>query len=196
MTFEPDLVLVSFLPNDVSDTAVGMDYLEVSEGFLLTQEAERLGRPALWLFLHSHVARIVLLRLVALDPARSASATPRIPEAAELYRQDGLLEDAWRQVESQYRRMIEIAESAGSEIAFVHIPQGNFEMETASYPATRLSQWATRRDATFIDTLPGIRSAAAHETLYWPQDGHCNAAGYRVIADEVFESLIREGRVP
>ena len=42
--FDPDLVLVSFLPNDVADTVAGMDYLEVSEGFLLTRQADRLGR--------------------------------------------------------------------------------------------------------------------------------------------------------
>ena len=94
--------------------------------------------------------------------------------------------------------MTETAASVGSDIAFVHIPQGNFQMETAAYPATRLEQWAETRNVTFIDTLPGMRRAAeaGQETLYWAQDGHCTAAGYRVVAEEVFDGLTRSGKVP
>ena len=194
VSFDPDLILVAFLPNDVLDTIVGMDYLEVSEGFLLTREADRLGRPGLWLFLHSHVARIILQRLVAVDARRSALAAPDELEVADMYRPDGPLEGAWKQVELQYQRMTRIADSIESEIAFVHIPQANFAMETASYPAERVGD-ETRCDLHRY-ALPGIRSAAANETLYWARDGHCNAAGYRVIADEVFESLIAGDMVP
>ena len=196
VSFDPDLVLVSFLPNDVADTVVGMDYLEVSEGFLLTRQADQLGRPGLWLFLHSHAARIVLQRYVVAQAGRSRSEPDDDVVFADIYRADGPYEYAWSEVEAESQRMIEIAASVGSDIAFVHIPQQNFEMESAPYPATRLGQWADMRDVTFIDTLPGIRRAAEHETLYWARDGHCTPAGYRVVAEQVFDGLIRAGKVP
>ena len=196
VTFEPDLVLVSFLPNDVADTVVGMDYLEVSDGFLVTREADRLGRPGLWLYLHSHAARIVLRRVVGSDAASAPAAAAAELAFTDVYEPGGPYEEAWVEVESQYQRMAETAAAAGSDLAIVHIPQLNFAMETAPYPATRLGQWAEQHEVTFIDALPGIRRAAEQETLYWARDGHCNAAGYRVIADAVFDALTRPGQVP
>jgi len=48
----------------------------------------------------------------------------------------------------------------------------------------------------FIDTFADIRRSATNEMLYWPRDGHCTPAGYRVIAEAVFEGLARAGAVP
>ncbi len=81
-----------------------MDTLKVSEGFLVTQEADRLGPLGLWLFVHSHAARIVLHRYVVEQAA--ATSAPHEEEVAfsDLYRTDGPFERAWAEVESQFER--------------------------------------------------------------------------------------------
>jgi hypothetical protein len=49
---------------------------------------------------------------------------------------------------------------------------------------------------SFIDVLPAMKEASKYETLYWKKDGHCNSAGYRVIAETVYSKLIDEQLVP
>lgn len=66
-TAKPDGVVPrGVLPNDVLDTAVGVDALVVSEsGFLYSKHGEAAGPIGESLFLHSHAARIVLTRAFA-----------------------------------------------------------------------------------------------------------------------------------
>jgi len=37
--------------------------------------------------------------------------------------------------------------------------------------------------------------AQEHAALHWAKDGHCTAEGHRIIAETIYEALIRTGAV-
>jgi len=193
LAFEPDLVIVTFTPNDVIDTHMGLDAVKPSEdGFLMTREASELGGLGHWLFVHSHAARMALAKWVA---HRIWTRDPIFWN--DVYVANGHHEKSWEKVEEEYRRMADLAGSRGARLVIVQIPEhGPWDKPEFSYPAARLSAWAAANDAFFIDTLPALAAASSSEKLYWDTDPHCNAAGYRVVAEAVNQGLSEHGLVP
>lgn len=191
--YKPDIIIVGFLPNDVGDTYMGMDWLTVgTDSYLKTRFGESLGEFGTWLFINSHSARIVLLKIAYLKTVRE-----RVPVWPEVYRGGGLHENEWKKVEAEYEKMIKIADDAGAKIVFVHIPQKmSYMTEVADYPARRLSEWAESQGVAFIDVLPAMRKASTERITYWEKDGHCTPAGYGVIAEAIYSEMINKGLVP
>lgn len=188
LQYKPDLILIGFLPNDVADTFMGIDAVKVNEdGYLIPKEAKKFGKTGKWLYIHSHLSRIILGKYKSF---RTKINRPRFPE---IYKVNGYHEKDWRKVESEYRKMIEISARANAKIAFIHIPQA---IGDDSYPALRLSSFCSEQNVTFIDVLPAMQKASQYETLYWPRDGHCNSSGYRVIAEAIYEKLIENEFIP
>ncbi len=189
----PDLVVVGFTPNDVSDTAFGLDAVTPSaDGFLMTREARELGGLGQWLFLHSDAARLVLGRWVQ-HRLRAAHPEPW----DDIYRAGGAHEKDWLEVEAEYLRMRDLTRSCGARLVVLHIPERGPWGEGSSYPARRLAAWAAANGVTFVDAEPALeRAAEAGEKLYWDVDPHCTAAGYRVIAETLAAGLEEQGLVP
>jgi lysophospholipase L1-like esterase len=189
MQFSPDLVLVAFLPNDVIDTFEGMHAIRVTkDGALRTREAEQLGEFGAWLYIHSHVARILLRHYVTSRIEKSRPA----PRAADVYKPNGYHEKDWRNVETEFDKMIALARQMSVNIAFIHIPQMAPWDETTSYPPLRLAEWCARRQAPFIDVTPAMREAAKKRKIYYEKDGHCNPDGYRAIAEAIYAGLLNK----
>lgn len=186
LKYNPDLILIGFLPNDVIDTFLGIDSVKVSDkgGYLLPKEVGKTGE---WLYLHSHISRIILRKYI--------SFKSRQFRFSEIYKPDGFHEKDWQTVESEYKKMIEIATNAHAQIIFVHIPQG-IDDDFYFYPPLRLSKFSSENGVPFIDVLPALKEASLHERLYWEKDGHCNSAGYRIIAEVIYSKLIEENIVP
>ncbi|GAB4318602.1 MAG: hypothetical protein Kow0059_12200 [Candidatus Sumerlaeia bacterium] len=198
LAFQPDLVMVVFFPNDVQETALGLEAITVTQqGYLMTAEARDLGRVGLWLYMHSEAARVVLRGVV------SRALLRRLPGPAEdIYSPDGSYEAAWRAAEGELKKMIDLAAAHQARMVLVYIPEKNLDQPGADYPPQRLAQLCTDggdKGAEFINLLPALRRARAanpDQPLYWPLDGHCTPAGYRVIAETLFEELTRRGLVP
>jgi lysophospholipase L1-like esterase len=192
LAFEPDLVIVTFVPNDVIDTHMGIDAVKPSEdGFLMTREASELGSPGRWLFVHSHAARMALAKWIA---HRIWMRDPIF--WSDVFVANGRHEKSWQRVEEEYRRMADLAGNRGARLVIVQIPERGPWTPEASYPAARLSAWAAAHGAFFIDTMPALAATSSSEKLYWDVDPHCNAAGYRVVAEAVSRGLIEHGLVP
>jgi len=192
LKYSPDLILVGFVPNDVLDTYLGLNWFRVAMlGCLQTREANRLGPKALWLYLHSHVCRIVLRRFVA---SRIAKDQPMV--FPDVFRPNGFHEKDWRQVENEFDKMIELARGANAQIAFVHIPLQPPWGNPAAYPGERIAKWCAERNVVSIDTFPALREALSNRTLYWEKDGHCNPEGYKVIAETIYSALLEKKLVP
>jgi len=192
--YESDLVLVGFLPNDVIDTFKGVDAVTVDDsGYLRTRQAGRLGGIGRFLYLHSHCCRVILHRYVL-----GAFKRDHKPRLNEVFKPNGFHENDWRTVEAEYEKIINIARGIGAETLFFHIPHKPPWKGNRSYPAKRLSQWAARNGAPFVDILSAMKIALAEEgqKLYFPEDGHCTPAGYRVIANTLFAALVQDGLVP
>jgi lysophospholipase L1-like esterase len=191
--FLPNLVMVAFLPNDVIDTFEGMHAVRVTkDGFLRTREAEQLGEFGAWFYIHSHAARIFLRHYVASRIEKSHPAS----RPADVYKPDGYHEKDWRNIETEFDKMIALARQMSANIVFIHIPQMAPWDETASYPANRLAAWCERRDVPFIDVLPAMREAAKKHKIYYEKDGHCNSDGYHAIAEAIYAGLLNKKLVP
>jgi lysophospholipase L1-like esterase len=190
LKYSPDLILIGFVPNDVIDTFLGIDAVRVDEeGYLIPKEAKKIGKIGKWLYVQSHLCRIILRSYMSYKTKRREYKFP------EIYKPEGYHERDWRKLESEFKKMIEIAKRAHVQIAFIHIPQG-LRDSSYSYPAMRLSEFFSELGIVFIDVLEAMKEASRDQTLYWVKDGHCNSAGYRVIAETVYSSLIKEGLVP
>jgi len=191
LPFAPDLVLVAFMPNDLIDTYRGVDALTFTKtGDLTTREAARLGDSAAWLYVHSHLLRILLQAHVSRRVARHTAWIGTVYAPGEAF------EDQWRKVEPEYLRMRELARSVGASLVIVHISDNLPGLRHRGDPAARLAAWCAEHGIPFIDTLPAMQRAEVAERLYWPRDAHCNAAGYRVIADVLYDELTRRALVP
>ena len=192
LKFHSDLILVGFLPNDISDTYTGIDFITVSDdGYMLTSEANKLGKIGSWLYIHSHLARTVLGKYVSYK-----IRTEYPVHYSDVFRADGHHEKDWKKVELEFEKIIELARKIGSKITFIHIPQQGPWVDSASYPAKRLSKWCSGQGVNFIDILPAMKKASKDEVLYWKKDGHCTSAGYRIIAETICSQLIEKGLVP
>ena len=194
--FRPDLILVGFVPNDVMDTYMGIDAVSADEtGYLKTSEAAEIGRGGTFVYQRSHLLRIPLRAFIN----RRTRQKYRI-DWAQVFEENGLYEEAWQKIEREYERMVEMARANGARIAIVHIPLGPRSLErigtsNASYPAKRLAAWCEKRGVLFIDTLPAMTAAKEPAALHWEKDGHCTAEGHRIIAETIYEALIRTGAV-
>jgi lysophospholipase L1-like esterase len=190
--YRPEVILVGFVPNDVVDTYFGLDAIRLDRaGYLKTREADELGDFGSAVYDRCHACRLVLRRYVAWQTARKYR-----PQMAEVYRADGFHEADWRKVEAEYDRMAEIAAGIKAKLVIVHIPQIGPWRAEHSYPAERLAAWAARRGAGFVDTLPAFKRSPDPQSLYYPKDQHCTAAGYGVIARAVEEYLTGQKLVP
>lgn len=190
LEYQPDLILIDFLPAQVIDTFRGTRAMAVSKlGYLTSREAARLGETATWLFVHSHVARIALKKYVDRLAAAGEHA-----HWEDVYRADGYHEKDWREVERQFERIARLATLRDVPVAVVYIPPPGPWDEKHEYPPARLRDWCAQNGVEFINTLPAMRVAAAEGThLYWPKDGHCTPEGYRLIGETVARALIEAG---
>lgn len=193
LQFQPDLILVGFLPNDITDTYMGIGAISVAKnGYLKTTEAEKLGEVGTWLYVNSHLFRRVLSSYV------SNAIKNKYPIYwDDIYKPNGYHEKDWRKLELEYKKMIELASQINAKIGFIYIPQKGPWDDAHSYPSRRLYKYSKDNGVTFIDNLPAIKNASIKgEELYYDKDGHCNSEGHRVIAETVYSKLIGKSLVP
>lgn len=190
--FEPDLVIVGFLPNDVIDTYYGLEAVTVDEsGFLITRQARGLGALGIVLYKHSHLGRLVLSEYVSWRMSQEYN-----PDWAAIYKENGFHEADWVKIENENEKMASITKAIGAELLVLHIPQKGPWADIRSYPPRRLEQWAKARGVAFLDVLPAMKQAAQPQHLYYPKDSHCTPEGYAIIAAELAKYLTEKRLVP
>jgi len=197
LEYDPDLILVAFVPNDIMDTYMGVQSVVVDDsGYLRRWEARRVGTAGVFLYRHSHVFRLLFRKHLDRQVKKRFTI-----DWAEVFKASGIYEDAWRKVEAEYDQMVRIAGEAGIPIALLYLPVepaavDHYQIEDPSYPASRLKRWASGRRVPFIDSAPALAEASKEAQVFWTKDGHCTPRGYGVIAEVVYESLLANGLVP
>ena len=194
LQFQPDVIIVGFLPNDVLDTVRGIESVVVDkQGYLTSAEAADLGALGLWLYRTSHVARIALRAWVKF---RQRDLPPNwwMP----IYEPNEEFEAAWRELEHQYEGLRTVAQTAGAKLVVLHIPESVPDQPFHAYPAKRLAAWCAAHNVTFIDAAPQVLAAAqaSPDLLYYPEDRHCTPTGYQAVADALLAGLIAANLVP
>ncbi len=190
LAYEPDLVLVAFVPNDVVDTHSGVRDVTVSHGYLVRRELDPLGGVGVWLYRHSQVFRILFARYLAsrMDAEMAGGSTP---SGSHIYEADGVLEGSWRNVEREYDRMAALVRDAGAKMSVIFLaPHAPWPPTQHDYPQRRLGAWCRARGVVCIDTAPALTAAATSMPLYYPLDGPPNSTGHKVIADAIHAALM------
>jgi len=191
MQFEPDLVIAAFVPNDLAESSLGLDAVapDPRHGFLVTKEARMLGEIGVFLFRHWQTFRILWIHGVSdriwFDPhIRASGAAGETPG----------LREAWRKVKDEYAKMNAITARRKARFAVLFIPpKGPPWPEKA---AEELAAWCREHGVPFIDAIPAMKDAALTRQLYWEKDMHCNAEGYRVLADALHRGLAEQQLLP
>jgi hypothetical protein len=69
-----------------------------------------------------------------------------------------------------------------------HTPEGALFRENPTRPQETLMRWASERDVLAVDTLESLKETASLRPVNLP-DGHFNAIGNQVIAEEIYSFL-------
>ena len=63
-------------------------------------------------------------------------------------------------------------------------------------PAPLRKRYEEGREVLVEETsLPAMTAAPEPAALHWEKDGHCTPEGHRIIAETIYEALIRTGAV-
>lgn len=195
--YQPDVIIVCFVDNDIIDTYLGLEAIGVDEsGYLKSSEARVIGPVGTFFYIHSNLARAILSRYIR----QKITENYRIVQD-EVYKPNGLYEAQWRQIEKEYRAMAEMARSIDAKLVLLYIPAHDVAARTAAeqaYPPQRLSAWAKRNGVTFVNTTPAILAAieSSPTPLYHPRDSRCTSAGYATVANELYRVLTENSLVP
>ena len=117
--YQPDLVIVGFIVNDVIDAYFCLDAVTVNKsGFLLTRQAAELGDFCFELYKHSHLCRLIISKYVSWRINRDYR-----PDWKEVYKKNGFHEADWIKVESEFQKIASTTESIGADRMIINIPQ-------------------------------------------------------------------------
>lgn len=178
LEFQPDLILVGFLPNDIIESYLGLNAVLVSESGHLIRPGE-FNEIEKWLYTHSHIFRIIYRKYFSNDhPSKINWA------------------EGEEKITGEYLKIVELANQIDAKIVLIHIPQRGPWDDNARGIASRLAEWSSSHNIPFIDVLPAMEKSSQNQVLYWEKDGHCTAAGYKVIAETIFSYLVEKNLVP
>ena len=187
--YYPDLIIIGFVPNDIHDTFMGKESVTVKAGgYLLTRESNEIGNFGSWLYINLHSIRIVLAKYIKYKINSNYNF-----QWSEVYKVNGLYENEWQEVEKEILNIQSISSSINSDLILLHIPHlGPFYEGNdwyLSYPGNRLSEFSNKNGINFLDLYPTLYKESRENTLFWPIDSHPNSAGYKIIADELYNYI-------
>lgn len=193
--YDPDLIILGFVPNDIHDTFMGKESVTVrADGYLLTREANEIGYIGSWLYLNSHCMRLVLSGYIKYIINKKYNF-----QWSEVYKENGLYEKQWQEVEQELLKIKSISSNINSKLLLLHIPHlGPFYEDSKwelSYPGTRLADFSNKNGIRFLDLYPALYSESRMETLYWPVDNHPNSKGYQLIANQLFNYISKHNLI-
>jgi hypothetical protein len=207
--YQPDLVLLLFYHNDVTDnTAVA--YFELDNGAVQTVESrpgnksKNADRVRCWLWDHFQIYRLARVGGQAIaslsgdrpntPPHRSkalyqAETTPELEYSWELT--IALMAEINREVLADSARFAVIGIS---DIAALQPTTQGAELDWER-PNHELGERLTGSGIFYIDLLPAFQAhyAQTGEKLFWPGDKHWNAAGHRLAAETVYDEIVQDG---
>ncbi len=173
MSFEPDIVLVGFVLNDVMFRGI---YLPENQPRLV----QLLSRTAIYNVLN----RAILSHRARPDAyERAKDITARLLEDSD--KTDELWQECFHHIEG----MKEITSAAGIPLVFVLFPWPNQLTEDPGVrtPQDRLIQYLNSQGIGHIDLIPAMREAK--DGLYVEGDTHPSARGHEIAAREILAYL-------
>lgn len=213
--YEPDLVVLVFCSNDVANNASDRDRWYGKPRFVLEGDSVRLTNVPVtedvswdaWLTEYNpdrppregRVPWRRRIRTYGFLLERWAALQRRL----EITR-PGLFADGYPGSQESWRltfRLIEAlrreVEADGAGFVVVTVPRLE-QMRFSSWirPNVTLASFCAGAHIPFFDFLPSFRRAPDAESMFFPVDGHWNAAGHRFAAERLAEFLVSENHLP
>jgi len=203
---QPDLVLVGFYSNDVPEALDDKDSMPSSP--VAASPATQAGKvlhlnpvPASWLDAQMRRSRAIYTtgRVLKRLGHRSEWGTSGFSMELDILkgRDSADLDTAWAEVTKQLADLRSTATAQGFAVGIVVLPPR--EQVLGAYPdaryQSRLRAIADQLGFLLIDPLPALARAKGNiDALYIPYDrNHPSAAGHRVLAQAIDESLSAHG---
>ncbi len=190
---DPDAVLLTFSPNDISDMTRPAPIIEqmrrhaVMKGRPIVGPAIRIAQnTAIFNGLQILAARIRIATrshaaIPELQPARAG------PEAAPW---------AWESYREALVRFGRLLDSGGRRALLVHYPShGAVAGDERAHAAEVLPAWAAEAGFEYLDLLPSFRRGSSEGAVLYlvPRDSHPSPAGHSLAARRIAEALERLG---
>lgn len=206
--YDPDRVILFFFYNDLYDN-LEEPYFRLSDGGLepVTPKPVNVLGPAGevrgWLWDRFQVYRLLVVVgsiLGLADPARpTAEGKGNIPflledaqdEAAAIRLTAALLEEFDERLRSEDRRLLVVGIG---EMSAIERPAGTNPSPTEAINR-KLGEALVEGGVEYLDLIPGFRSRfnESGSRLFWPGDGHWNAAGHALAAELVMRRVTELG---
>ncbi len=196
---QPDMVLVGLYSNDIpeafDDKGAAADNGQAPRVLHLNPA------PTSWMDAHIRKSRALYLGGRVFKRVSQKGEWGRSGFSMELDllsgRDSADLDIAWQRVAQQLDELHRMATSNGFSVAVVMLPpreQVKGAYANAQYQ-TRARAIAERLGFLVVDPLPALAAGASNaDTLYIPYDrNHPSAAGHRVIAQAIFDTLNQRG---
>ncbi len=214
LSFSPDLVLVAFFWNDVTDAFKRrIPPFGVADGQLRFPPERHPGDPPLmqWpsshrqLLRYSYTYRFLSDRILFLRWRLRVLLGLPVDEA-DLLRPDEV-EPAWQLERALLRELAQTVQQSGAQLLVVVLPEGlqvQPDIKVQMLPQRDYAVQERMRDVgrelgiPVFDLLPGMRRAydRAHVPLFYLRDRHFTSAGHRVAAELILQELRRRGLGP
>lgn len=192
----PDLLVISVLPNDIKDTYIGSEKIKVNkDGYMVSFSSGIFGEITTNLYLKSHFFRFVIHRISKLMDSINT------PKTYEIFIANGSYENAWLNFERDLKDISDFAISKDVELLILAIPQAltlSWLQKKASpwekeqdYFFKRVSKFCKNHDIKFLSAKEGLTIAKEKKIrLYYPKDGHCTPIAYRLIGESLSDYIL------
>ncbi len=182
----PDLVLVGFVLNDVTEIHRGVIRIDPQREAIVFEIVGTLARKSATVAAfkrgYETLRNPAERQIRAIQDLATRENDPEVRRAMDL-------------AVAELRALLEVAHSRGDAFGLVVFPfRFQFSQEGLDAPQRRLRQFAAAAEIPFLDTLPLLKKYPVEEVLL--DHDHFTPLGHRVVAEALRDWLDRESLIP
>lgn len=202
---EPDMVIMSFYTNDFIDNLEAINHKVNPDGYLISRDADEQQRIIRYAFIN--MPRPFRIRLFIEQNFRVVNFfIAKLKGVARFFLKRAGSSDIDPAFREQYHRatirntLAYLNESAryfekrNTPFLLVNIPTKE-DMAIKTVKKSALEQFAAEQDTLFLDLFSAFANHPVEE-LYWKYDDHLTSRGNDLMAQAIYETLIKESLVP
>jgi lysophospholipase L1-like esterase len=190
---DPDVVLVTFSPNDISDMTRPTPMIDQMRRHAVIKGRPVLGRTIRFLQETATFNGLQIMAAKIRIMTRSHEALPEVeparagPEGAP---------ESWEEYREALVGFGAALAGSGRRAMLIHYPShGHVTGDEPSHASGILPRWAEEAGMAYLDLLPGFREAAAGGSVLYlvPKDSHPSPDGHALAAARIAEAMARLG---
>jgi lysophospholipase L1-like esterase len=199
VNYEPDLIIVSFVLNDVTEKFRLAKFGGSDRGAQLETIASGINKLAI-----GHVARTVSGQIMYGSEVQEGAQQKEILNVRTLINEPNRpdVQQAWDVTLKNLEQIIDFAKEKDIPIVIVLFPFA-FQFDdtnTLSTPQDRMSEFALKHEVPVLDLLPLLTTKIAEEQAdpkdYFLDADHLTLRGNKIVANMIAEFILQENLIP